>query len=163
MITTDLEGRPAKDAHTSAEDAGHAPGVLWYFVLGCLFGIVLIKSEVVSWFRIQEMFRFQAFHMYGVIMSAVAVAAASIEILKRTRALTVTGGAISIPSKELGWGHRYWIGGSLFGVGWALTGACPGPLFALAGSGLSVYLVVIVSAVAGTWLYGILRPHLRHY
>lgn len=163
MSVTDIKGRPDEDARTSDTETARTPGVLWYFVLGCLFGIVLIKSEVVSWFRIQEMFRFQAFHMYGVIMSAVAVAAVSIAILKRTGAHTVTGGAIAIPPKELGWGYRYWIGGSMFGIGWALTGACPGPLFALAGGGLSVYVVVIVSAIAGTWLYGVLRPHLPHY
>ena len=84
-------------------------------------------------------------------------------LLKRTGARTFAGEAISIPPKELGWGHRYWIGGTLFGVGWALTGACPGPLFALTGSGTSVYAVAVVSAVAGTWGYGYLRPHLPHY
>ena len=139
------------------------PGLLWYFGLGCLFGIVLIKSEVVSWFRIQEMFRFQSFHMYGIIMSAIAVAALSIAILRRTGARTLSGEAISIPPKMLGKGYRYWIGGTLFGVGWALTGACPGPLFALAGSGMSIYAVVALSALAGTWLYGYLRPQLPHY
>ena len=114
------------------------PGLLWYFVLGCLFGIVLIKSEVVSWFRIQEMFRFQSFHMYGIIMSAIATAALSIVILERVHAHTLAGEAISIPPRMLGRGYRYWIGGTMFGVGWALTGACPGPLFALTG-GMSIY------------------------
>ena len=137
--------------------------LLWYFVLGCLFGIVLIKSEVVSWFRIQEMFRFQAFHMYGIIMSAIAVAAISMTLITRTGARTLAGEAISIPPKTLGRGYRYWIGGSMFGVGWALTGACPGPLFALTGGGMSVYAVAVVSALGGTWLYGYLRPHLPHY
>lgn len=134
-----------------------------YFVLGCLFGIVLTKSEVVSWFRIQEMFRFQSVHMYGVIGSAVAVAAASIGLLRRFGVHTLTGKPISTPAKELGKGYRYWIGGSIFGVGWALTGACPGPLFALVGSGESVFAVAVISALAGTWIYGYLRPSLPHY
>jgi uncharacterized membrane protein YedE/YeeE len=134
-----------------------------YFVLGCLFGIVLTKSEVVSWFRIQEMFRFQSFHMYGVIGAAVAVAAASIGILRHFGVHTLTGEPISIPVKELGKGYRYWIGGTIFGVGWALTGACPGPLFALVGSGASVFAVAVISALAGTWVYGYFRPFLPHY
>ena len=134
-----------------------------YFALGCVFGIVLIKSEVVSWFRIQEMFRFQAFHMYGVIISAVAVAGLSIALLRLAGVPTLAGEAISIPPKTLCKGYRYWIGGTLFGVGWALTGACPGPLFALTGAGLSVYVVAALSALAGTWVYGYLRPHLPHY
>jgi uncharacterized protein len=134
-----------------------------YFVLGCLFGMVLTRSEVVSWFRIQEMFRFQSFHMYGVIGSAVAVAAASIGLLRRFDVHTLTGEPIVIPTKELGKGYRYWIGGTIFGVGWALTGACPGPLFALVGSGVSVFVVAVISALAGTWVYGYLRPSLPHY
>ena len=139
------------------------PSVIWYGVLGMFFGIVLLKAEVVSWFRIQEMFRFQSFHMYGIIMTAIGTAAASIAIIRRTGTRTLEGGAITIPPKELGWGYRYWIGGTLFGVGWALTGACPGPLFALTGSGTSVYAVAVVSAVAGTWGYGYVRPRLPHY
>ena len=134
-----------------------------YFALGGLFGTVLIKAEVVSWFRIQEMFRFQSFQMYGVIMSAVVVAAISIVLLERAGVPTLAGEAISIPPRTLGKGYRYWIGGTLFGVGWALTGACPGPLFALTGAGMSVYLVAAFAAVAGTWAYGYLRPHLPHY
>jgi uncharacterized protein len=134
-----------------------------YLILGSLFGVVLTKSEVVSWFRIQEMFRFHSFHMYGVIGTAVASAALSISILKRTGAHTLGGDRISIPAKELGRGYRYWIGGSLFGVGWALTGACPGPLFALVGSGATVFVAAVASALAGTWVYGYLRPHLPHY
>jgi len=137
--------------------------VLWFLVLGCLFGIILVKSEVVSWFRIQEMFRFQSFHMYGVIASAIATAALSIMLLRLTGTRTLTGEAISVPPKQLGRGYRYWIGGTLFGVGWALTGACPGPLVALTASGFSVYAVAVLSALAGTWLYGYLRPKLPHY
>ncbi len=139
------------------------PGLLWYFALGCLFGIVLIKSEAVSWFRIQEMFRFQSFRMYGIIMSAVATAALSIWLIKRVRAQTLAGEIVSIPPKTLGKGYRYWIGGAVFGVGWALSGACPGPMFALMGGGLGGYAVAALSALAGTWLYGYLRPRLPHY
>ena len=123
-----------------------------YFVLGSLFGIVLTKSEVVSWFRIQEMFRFQSFHMYGVMGSAVAVAAVSIALLRRFDVRTLAGEPIVIPARELGKGYRYWIGGTIFGVGWALTGACPGPLFALLGSGATVFAAAVASALVGTWL-----------
>jgi uncharacterized membrane protein YedE/YeeE len=136
---------------------------LWYFVLGSLFGIVLTKAEIVSWYRIQEMFRFQSFHMYGIIGSAIAVAAISVALLRIAGMRTVAGEAISIPGKKLGKGYRYWIGGALFGVGWAMTGACPGPMFALVGGGASVFAVTVLSALAGTWLYGYLRPHLPHY
>jgi uncharacterized membrane protein YedE/YeeE len=165
MTTNAAEDRSSAE-HTDVvapATGSRGPGVFWYFVLGCLFGIVIIKSEVVSWFRIQEMFRFQAFHMYGIILSAIATAALSIFLLRRTGAQTLAHEAISIPPKTLGWGYRYWIGGGLFGVGWALTGACPGPLVALTGSGISVYAVAVLSALAGTWLYGYLRPHLPHY
>ncbi len=137
--------------------------LLWYFLLGSLFGTILTKAEIISWFRIQEMFRFEAFHMYGIIGSAVAVAAVSVAVLRRTAAHALTGDAIAIPGKKLGMGYRYWIGGLLFGVGWALTGACPGPMFALLGAGSSVFVVTVLSALAGTWAYGYVRPHLPHY
>jgi uncharacterized membrane protein YedE/YeeE len=137
--------------------------LIWYFLLGSLFGVVLTKAEIVSWFRIQEMFRFGAFHMYGIIASAIAVAAVSVALLRQTGMHTVSGESISIPAKTLGRGYRYWIGGALFGVGWALTGACPGPMFALVGAGSSVFVVTVLSALAGTWVYGYLRPHLPHY
>jgi uncharacterized membrane protein YedE/YeeE len=137
--------------------------VIRYFALGTLFGIVLIKSEAVSWFRIQEMFRFHSFQMYGVICSAVVVAGLSIALLRRAGVPTLAGESIAIPARTLGKGHRYWIGGSVFGVGWALTGACPGPLFALTGAGIGVYGVAALSALAGTWAYGYLRAHLPHY
>jgi uncharacterized membrane protein YedE/YeeE len=136
--------------------------LLWYVILGCLFGIVLVKSEVVSWFRIHQMFLFQEFHMYGVLGSAVTVAALSLAVLKRIGASAVTGEPICVPPKEMGRGYRYGIGGTLFGIGWALTGACPGPLFALIGAGSSVFVVVALSALAGTWTYGLVRPHLPH-
>jgi uncharacterized membrane protein YedE/YeeE len=134
-----------------------------YLALGCLFGIVLIKSEAVSWFRIQEMFRFQSFHMYGLLISAVVVAGLSLAFLRLAGLPTLGGEPISVTPRTLGKGHRYWIGGTLFGIGWALTGACPGPLFALSGAGMSVYLVAALSALAGTWVYGYLRPNLPHY
>ena len=134
-----------------------------FLILGTLFGIVLVKSEVVSWFRIQEMFRFQSFHMYGTIMSAVVTAAACLVIIRRLGIRSVSGEIIEIPPKKTGHGYRYALGGTIFGIGWALTGACPGPLFALTGSGITVYAAAIVSAVAGTWLYGVLRSRLPHY
>lgn len=136
--------------------------LLWYLILGCLFGIVLVKSEVVSWFRIHDMFLFREFHMYGVLGSAVTVAAVSLAVLQRIGASAMTGEPISVRPKEIGRGYRYAIGGTLFGIGWALTGACPGPLFALVGAGSSVFLVVALSAMAGTWAYGLVRPNLPH-
>jgi uncharacterized protein len=137
-------------------------GLLAYLLLGIAFGIVLTKSEVVSWFRIQEMFRFQSPRMYEIIASAVAVAAASVAFIKKVGLKTISGEPITIPPKKLGYGVRYAFGGTIFGLGWALTGACPGPLFALVGDGVTVMIVAIVSAVAGTWLYGFLRPKLPH-
>ena len=137
-------------------------GLIWYLIAGVLFGIVFTKSEVISWFRIQEMFRFQSFHMYGIIGSAVVVAAISVALIKRFGIRTVHGDAITIPPKDMGKGYRYWIGGVIFGLGWALTGACPGPIFALIGNGITVMLVVLASAVAGTWAYSYLRPRLPH-
>jgi uncharacterized protein len=137
-------------------------GVLAYFLLGIVFGVVLTKSEVVSWFRIQEMFRFQAFHMYGVIGSALAVAAISVALIKQLKVRALTGAEIAIAPKQFGTGRRYWIGGTVFGLGWALTGACPGPLVALIGSGATVFVVAVLAALAGTWLYGVLQPHLPH-
>jgi uncharacterized membrane protein YedE/YeeE len=133
-----------------------------YLLLGVAFGFVLSRSEAVSWFRIQEMFRFQSFRMYGIIGSAIVTAAISIAVIKRIQLKSVSGERISIPRKELGSGIRYAVGGTIFGLGWALTGACPGPLFALIGNGVSVMIVAVVSALAGTWIYGWLRPRLPH-
>jgi uncharacterized membrane protein YedE/YeeE len=133
---------------------------LKYLVLGTFFGIILTKSEVISWFRIQEMFRFQSFHLYGVIGSAVVVGLVSIQLLKRYHPRSLDGQPIAIADKR--YHHGVWIGGFLFGLGWALTGACPGPLFALLGSGVGAAAVLIVAALAGTWTYSALRPKLPH-
>ena len=133
-----------------------------YLLLGIAFGFVLTKTEVLSWFRIQEMFRFQSFRMYGIIGTAVATAALSLALLKKFHLKSATGEPIVIPPKQLGHGVRYALGGTIFGLGWALTGACPGPLFALIGNGVSVMIAAVLSALLGTWLYGELRPKLPH-
>ena len=143
-------------------DSAAARVLLVYVILGLLFGIVLTKSEVISWFRIQEMFRFQSFHMYGIIGSAVMVAAIALQVIKRTGVHAMNGERIVVPPKTLGAGTRYWLGGTFFGLGWALVGACPGPLFALLGTGVTVIVVPLASAIAGTWMYGTLRPRLPH-
>jgi len=141
---------------------GRKPALLAYLVLGVAFGVVLTKSGVISWFRIQEMFRFQSFRMYGIIGTAIATAAISIALIKQFQWKTVSGEDISIPMKQLGRGIRYAVGGTVFGLGWALTGACPGPLFALVGNGVSVMAAAVLSALFGTWVYGVLRPRLPH-
>lgn len=135
-----------------------------YVALGLAFGVVLTKAEVVSWFRIQEMFRFQGFHMFGVFALAMPVAILTVQALKRAHARALDGQAVALPPKEMGRGVRYVAGGMIFGVGWALTGACPGPLFALlgAGAGGGVIAVAIAAALLGTWVYGVLRPRLPH-
>jgi len=141
---------------------GSALAFIAYLLLGIAFGVVLTKSEVLSWFRIQEMFRFQSFRMYGIIGCAIATAAISLALLERFHLRSFSGEVISVPPKQLGTGKRYAIGGLLFGFGWALTGACPGPLFVLVGNGVTVMIVAILSALLGTWVYGWLRPKLPH-
>jgi uncharacterized membrane protein YedE/YeeE len=131
-----------------------------YLVVGILFGIVFVKAEIVSWFRIQEMFRLQSFHMYGVIGSAVITAALSVWLIKKFRIKTIYGEPITFHNKKFNKGQVY--GGLLFGFGWALTGACPGPLFAQLGMGITVVSVIILSAIAGTWIYGRFRDRLPH-
>ncbi|MBC6609533.1 YeeE/YedE family protein [Hymenobacter sp. BT507] len=133
---------------------------LKYLVLGVLFGVILTKSEVVSWWRIQEMFRFQSFHMYGVIGSAILVGMVSIQLIKRNRLKTINGEEISLTDKK--YTHGTWIGGLIFGLGWALTGACPGPIFAQLGSGVAGATVLLLAALAGTWTYSALRDKLPH-
>jgi hypothetical protein len=137
--------------------------LLVYFVLGIALGVIFLKSEVASWFRIQEMFRFQAFHMYGVIGGAVGVGALGVALLRRTRARTMRGAPIQFPdAAERRPGARHALGGTIFGLGWGLLGACPGPIYALAGSGLLVMVVALLAAVAGAWVYGLARPSLPH-
>ena len=131
-----------------------------YLVAGILFGIILVKAEVISWFRIQEMFRLQSFHMYGVIGSAVVVGIISIWLIKKFRIKTIHGEKIELHPKPFSKGQVY--GGLLFGFGWAMTGACPGPLFALIGDGALVISVTLFSAISGTWVYGLLREKLPH-
>jgi uncharacterized membrane protein YedE/YeeE len=133
-----------------------------YLLIGTGFGFVLVKSEVVSWFRIQEMFRFDDFHMYGIIGLAILVGMISIQIIKRRNVKDVNGEPITIPPKDPSQVKRYVIGGSMFGLGWALLGACPGPMFALLGTGLTIMVVPIFAAVAGTYTYGVLRDKLPH-
>jgi uncharacterized membrane protein YedE/YeeE len=150
-----------------ALEAGNRPlALLGYLLLGAGLGIVFVQSEVVSWFRIQEMFRFQSFHMYGIIGSAVVVAALSIQVIRRLDLRTLHGEPIRIVPRDSGdrglTGSRYWIGGTLFGMGWALLGACPGPIFTLIGSGVTVMVAALVSAMAGTWTYALLRDRLPH-
>jgi len=149
-----------------AEEAGTPetrPALLpVYLILGVLFGIALTRSEVLSWFRIQEMFRFQSFRMYGIIGSAVVTAAVSLALLKRLKIESIAGEVISVRPKSLGSGIRYGAGGTIFGVGWALTGACPGPLVALIGNGVTVMIAALVSALFGTWVYGWVSPKLPH-
>ncbi|MCG7857113.1 YeeE/YedE family protein [Flavihumibacter sediminis] len=131
-----------------------------YLVLGVIFGIVFTKAEVISWFRIQEMFRLQSFHMYGVIGSAIAVGMLSIFIIKRFNIKTIHGEKIEFHDKKFNKGQIY--GGLIFGFGWAITGACPGPLFAQIGTGATVIIVTLLSAIAGTWIYGKFRDKLPH-
>lgn len=131
-----------------------------YLFVGIGFGIILIKAEVISWFRIQEMFRLQSFHMYGVIGSAVMIGAISVWLIKKFNIKTIYGETIEFHAKTFNKGQIY--GGLLFGLGWAVTGACPGPLFAQIGSGTSVIIVTLLSAIAGTWVYGYFRDKLPH-
>ena len=131
-----------------------------YLIIGILFGIVFVKAEVISWYRIQEMFRFQSFHMYGIIGSAVIVGIASVYLIKKKRIKTIYGESIEFHDKTFNKGQV--IGGLIFGFGWAITGACPGPLFAQLGTGATVIFISLLSAVAGTWVYGFLRDKLPH-
>lgn len=131
-----------------------------FLILGFIFGFILIKAEVISWFRIQEMFKFQAFHMYGIIGVAVMVGVLSVFLIKKYNVKTITGDEIKIEPKKFSIGNI--IGGLMFGLGWAMTGACPGPLYALIGSGLGIIAVVLFSAVLGTWTYGKLKDKLPH-
>lgn len=132
--------------------------------IGVLFGFALVKSEAVSWYRIQEMFRFQSFHMYGILGSAVLTAMLSMAVLKKLGVRMPDGRPCGMEPKETGpLNTRYWAGGAIFGLGWGILGACPGPIYTLIGSGYTVMLVALAGAVAGTWSYGALRDRLPHY
>ncbi len=158
---TDFEVRSLDAICVNESELEHA----WYhnikyLIVGILFGIVFVKAEVISWFRIQEMFRLQSFHMYGIIGSAVVVGMISVWLIKRFNIKTVYGEKIELHDKKFNKGQIY--GGLVFGFGWAITGACPGPLFAQIGTGATVIIVTLLSAIAGTWVYGLLREKLPH-
>jgi uncharacterized protein len=132
-----------------------------YIATGILFGIIMIKSEAVSWYRIQEMFRFQSIFMYGIIGTAVISGIILVAAIKKFQLKDLNGKLIQFPKKDKRW-KKYLIGGAVFGIGWALTGACPGPIFVLLGYGYMVMLVVIAGALAGTFVYGLIRNRLPH-
>jgi uncharacterized membrane protein YedE/YeeE len=134
---------------------------LKFILTGILFGIVMTKAEIISWFRIYEMFRFEAFHMYGVIGTAVCLGMIIVQIIKRTKLKDVTGTTIHFEPKNKGV-IKYLVGGTFFGLGWALVGACPGPMFVLLGNGYLSILIVILGAILGTFVYGLLKPKLPH-
>lgn len=135
--------------------------VLKYLIVGFIFGIVLTKSEAVSWYRIYEMFHFQSFHMYGIIMTAVITGLVGIQFIKRKKSKDIKGNPIVIQDKEKG-NLRYWIGGILFGLGWALVGSCPGPIFILLGAGFLSIGIVLIGAILGTFIYGVIKDKLPH-
>jgi uncharacterized membrane protein YedE/YeeE len=149
----DREPQPILKAHSPLH-------YIQYILVGIFFGILLVKGEVISWFRIQEMFRFQSFHMYGVIGSAVLTGMISILLLKKFHVKALNGESIVFPVKKFSKGNIY--GGLLFGFGWAMTGACPGPLYAQIGTGAVVVIFTLLSAIAGTWVYGLLQKKLPH-
>jgi hypothetical protein len=142
----------ADNASTKIKDGESGLALLKYLFVGIIFGIIFVKGEIISWFRIQEMFRLQSFYMYGVIGSAILVGMVSIQLIKRFSIKTLSGEAIKIADKTFNKGQIF--GGFIFGLGWAITGACPGPLFAQIGTGFTVVLIPLLSAVAGTWVYG---------
>ena len=134
---------------------------LKYILIGFVFGIVLTKSEAVSWYRIYEMFQFQSFHMYGIIMVAITTGIIGLQIIKRIQLKNIKGEPFLIVDKEEG-SIRYWIGGLFFGFGWALVGSCPGPIFILLGAGFLPVIFVLLGALLGTFIYGLLRNKLPH-
>jgi len=132
-----------------------------FLLVGIVFGIVLVKSEAVSWYRIYEMFRFQSFHMYGIIGTAIASGIIFLQLSKHSHLKSLNGADIFVPKKDRGF-TRYIVGGTIFGLGWALIGACPGPMYILLGTGVYSMLIVIAAAVFGTFIYGILKDKLPH-
>lgn len=131
-----------------------------YLIVGVIFGIAFVKAEIISWFRIQEMFRFDSFHMYGVIGSGVFLGAIVVQLIKRFKIKTMSGEEIVIPDKKFHKGQIF--GGLIFGLGWAITGACPGPLFAQIGAGFGVIFITFLSATLGVLTYGYLKDKLPH-
>ncbi len=161
VAETDFEVRSLDSMCVNESNLVHP----WYYhlkysLVGILFGVVFIKAEIISWFRIQEMFRLQSFHMYGVIGTAVVVGAISVFLIKKFKVKTIHGEAITFSDKKFNKGQI--LGGLCFGFGWAMTGACPGPLFAQVATGAFAVLVVIASATLGTWVYGKFRDRLPH-
>ena len=134
---------------------------LKYLIRGIVFGIIMFKSEAASWFRIFEMFQFDSFHMYGIIGSALATGVIGIQLIKCLKLKSLSGEEIIIPPKAKGW-KNYLFGGILFGLGWGLAGACPGPIFTLIGAGFLPLILVLAFATLGTFVYGVLRPKLPH-
>lgn len=134
---------------------------LSYLLIGIFFGITMFKSEASSWFRIYEMFKFDAFHMYGIIGTAVIFGVIIVATIKRFRIKSFYGDPIEFTPKDKSFA-RYIIGGFIFGLGWGLSGACPGPMFTLTGAGYLPVLIVILGAVAGTWIYGLIKDRLPH-
>lgn len=134
---------------------------LKFILVGFVFGIVLTKAEAVSWYRIYEMFQFQSFHMYGIIMTAIAVGVIGIQIAKRKQFKDINGNLLIVQDKEKG-NARYWIGGILFGLGWAMVGACPGPIFIMLGARFLSVGLILIGAVLGTFLYGVVKDTLPH-
>ena len=135
--------------------------VIGYLFIGIFFGIVMFKSEAASWFRIYEMFQFQAFHMYGIIGSALVLGVIGIQIIKKKKAKDLNGERIQFVPKEKSF-SRYMFGGIIFGLGWALAGACPGPIYTLIGAGYVSVIVVFLAAILGTFFYGLLKDKLPH-
>jgi len=132
-----------------------------FLLVGIFFGIVLVKSEAVSWYRIYEMFKFESFHMYGIIGTAVVLGVLAVALIKRTKLKDIHGQEIDMPNKDKSF-TRYFVGGSIFGLGWGIAGACPGPMYVLFGTGVWTILVVIAAAVLGTFVYGLLKDRLPH-
>lgn len=132
-----------------------------FLLLGIFMGIVFTKSEVVSWYRIYEMFKFESFHMFGIIGSAVVLGVIIVQTMKKTKMKAIDGTQIKFTPKQKSW-KRYVFGGTVFGLAWAMTGACPGPMFTLVGTGYLSFLIVILSTAIGTFLYGVLREKLPH-
>lgn len=159
-INTDFEVRFPDETENIKPPVASFGANLPFMLVGILFGIVFVKAEIISWFRIQEMFRLQSFHMYGVIGSAIAVGMLSVYLIKKFNIKTIGGEQITFQPKQFNKGQIY--GGLLFGLGWAMTGACPGPLFAQIGTGATVIAVTLLSAIAGTWVYGYFREKLPH-